>query len=301
MTEIGTPFIALIVFVVGLFVVSVSALIGHLRLTNGRQWKIPHTSIYRSIFININPTLLFAFRTLAFGYNLTVWGVEFSDKGFRDPYLYFSQWNYTLLILYFGITMVLSAREVLAKCLSNTYTTPPYKSVSGGGILAIILFEILMTMTPLIVVGRWAITYPLDGVMDDFFGWNRHAVCLGFLLVEFVVNRIPFNVIDVFFPILFSLFYIAFAWIIAASNNFFAYPFLETSVPLAIHWYIVLMIAIVLSFYLHYGLSQLKFRARKGTISEYNVSGDPTYDYLDRDPLMPRDPALIIEPEEVHP
>lgn len=87
-----------------------------------------------------------------------------------------------------------------------------------------------MTMVLLVDIGRWGVIFPLDYQLDDFFGWNKHLVNFVpflpprpqsnplidfqfFLLVEFVVNRIPFHAIDVFWPILWSCLYIAFAWI----------------------------------------------------------------------------------------
>lgn len=88
--------------------------------------------IYRTVFEKFTPTALFAIRLVAFLYNFIVWATEFGLKG-PGIFIYFTQWNYTLFVLYFLVRI--SFLQIFLPILCSHLTHRPRVSLLFHGSL----------------------------------------------------------------------------------------------------------------------------------------------------------------------
>eukprot|EP00897_Mesotaenium_endlicherianum_P004130 jgi/Mesen1/3745/ME000204S03005 len=223
-----------------------------------RAWKIVppgkvlEQELWQALHGAINPLWLLAYRALAFLYVLNVTIFCSSRLGFITSYLWYTEWNYTMLLLYFGVATFVSARGCLAQFRSSssspasverqplvpaaleegTCSAPseqelavPAPALSGpakeAGLLGHIMqvfYQIELPMTLLVDAVLWTILYPI-AVADhatyrifNFLSINQHAINFLLAIGDFCLNSMRFPFFRVGYTLLWSASYVLMQW-----------------------------------------------------------------------------------------
>jgi len=252
------------VVISGVAVTVIGCIFGLVR-SSQEMWNFPRSKTWLPVWSSVPPLALFIFRTIAFLYNLSVQigGFFVFDIGQLQ---YFTIWNYCLLVLFFGMGAVVSGLACFAK--SNPDDPPNLFHK-----FFIVTYQICLTLVVIVDTVLWGILYPLakkanedhPGSFDmyiilNFFSYNQHGINFVWLLIEFLLNDLPFFPVHVFCVLLWAACYAIFAWIFNSFTDWWAYPFLETRVPESPLWYIGLLAIHVIIFFVWYGFYRLKLR-----------------------------------------
>eukprot|EP00343_Euplotes_focardii_P011509 CAMPEP_0205831824 /NCGR_PEP_ID=MMETSP0206-20130828/45250_1 /ASSEMBLY_ACC=CAM_ASM_000279 /TAXON_ID=36767 /ORGANISM="Euplotes focardii, Strain TN1" /LENGTH=289 /DNA_ID=CAMNT_0053136821 /DNA_START=26 /DNA_END=895 /DNA_ORIENTATION=- len=176
------------------------------------------------------------------------------------PLAFFTVWNFIMLTGYFCLGSFFS---IQAYRQQGPYRGDSRAVVTSKGRIMLVLFEVSLPMTFLVDVVLWVILYPTTddaSFLLEFTSIVQHGVNAGFMLAELAMNRLTLRRAHVLFVVLWACLYAVFAWIMHAAANFYAYDFLDTSVPEAPLWYVGLLVAHVLFYALACALSWAKER-----------------------------------------
>ncbi|KNA19596.1 hypothetical protein SOVF_059930 [Spinacia oleracea] len=225
------------------------------------------TVFWTSCWIALHPAYLLAFRlfsffTLAFflSWDIRHWGTSI--------FIYYTEWTYSLTMLYFAIGSVISAHgcwllhtqhnknhshnsllestergdleDNPIKILRNKYKPGfwgnlmqiSYQISAGAVILTDIIFWCIIV--PFISNARLGLTLLMGCI---------HTVNVAFLLLDTLINRLPFPWFRISYFVLWSSAYVIFQWLIHLCGvTWWPYPFLKLSRPLSPVWYLVLAV-----------------------------------------------------------
>ena len=145
---------------------------------------------------------------------------------------FYTVWNFHLQIVYFGVAAAASWCEAGGR---------PIRPVQ---LLAAVLFEVVLPSSMLVMVVFWAVLAPPD---VDWIGYNQHLCNTGFLVVEWLANRLVLHWSHLILVLLWSFIYIGFSWIRYIFTGSWCYFFLKLSWG-ALAWYPALLVLNALAF-----------------------------------------------------
>ncbi|KAJ3696325.1 hypothetical protein LUZ61_000030 [Rhynchospora tenuis] len=237
-------------------------------------YRLCHTtaSASASAWRGVHPGVLLVFRL---GAAAVLTGVLGWDLFIYDPsiFLYYTEWTFLLVILYFLIGAFISAHGLWVYSRQTTHQDVQ----QANGFLTICINDHLHNQTPLLTLptntggnlqdgsaGTWGycmqIIYQTCGgavMLTDVVFWCllvpfmssahfkvnlimgcMHSLNLLFLLVDTFLNSMPFPWFGMTYFILWSCTYVIFQWILHACGfSWWPYPFLELATPWAPLWY----------------------------------------------------------------
>ncbi|XP_021768575.1 uncharacterized protein LOC110732895 [Chenopodium quinoa] len=242
---------------------------------------------WSSCWSGLHPAYLVVFRLLSLSalafflaWDIHHWGPSI--------FIYYTEWTYSLTMMYFAIGTVISAHGCWLLHKHNNNDTPCLQESPGRGRVDL---EDIPTTTSNLNYGKqqtpgfWGylmqITYQISGgavILTDIIFWciiapassnTRlgltllmgciHTVNVAFLLLDTCMNRLTFPWFRLAYFVLWSSAYVIFQWLIHLCGfTWWPYPFLKLSTPLAPLWYLVLAACHVVC----YGLYALIVRGK---------------------------------------
>ncbi|KAL3511310.1 hypothetical protein ACH5RR_030711 [Cinchona calisaya] len=220
----------------------------------------------------IHPAWLLAYRVIGFSLLL---GILIGDSVHHSGriFYFYTQWTFTLVIIYFGLASIFSIHGCLQYCSEvygadffnsdeeqGTYVAPTLgengnelsirrnsnpnggswarKSAGVGGYALQILFQTCAGAVMLTDIVFWLVLFPLDHRLN-VFKVCLHSVNAVALLGDVTLNSLHFPFFRVAYFVLWTSMFVIFQWIIHACVSVqWPYPFLDLSSPYAPAWYL---------------------------------------------------------------
>lgn len=225
------------------------------------MWKTCHSSIPYGWLLGLR-IVAFLYCLSILIYDIVLWG----------PFVfeYYTQWSFTLLIIYFGIAIGSSIKEIVR--YRNSYPSPSTDTLLSGypevdeenesgvavlsassyyqsseeagmdGYILQILYQIALGAAFLTDLVYWTCIFPTYSFVD-VIEISMHAVNLVFLLGELALNNMTFHWFRGAYFIIWTAVFIFFTWIIhALGEREWQYSFLDVSANLAPLWYFLLCV-----------------------------------------------------------
>ncbi|CAN8285922.1 unnamed protein product [Cochlearia groenlandica] len=210
--------------------------------------------LWTSCWTRLHPLWLLFTRSISFlsMASLLTWDVIKWDAGI---FIYYTEWTFLLLMIYFAMGIVASlygcSQYPKQLTLENSEDTVVVEKLgdefrqSLGRTYGCFMQTIFQTSAGAVVltdVVFWLVIVPF--ISNTHLGLNTLMICMhttnaGFLLLETVLNSLPFPWFRVGYFVLWSCLYVIFQWIIHACGfTWWPYPFLELDKPKAPLWYL---------------------------------------------------------------
>lgn len=238
---------------------------------------IKSTDLWIPCWRNLHPIWLLCYRASAFAAMAFLLVQTVSNLGFF-VFLFYTQWTFALVGIYFAVGTVISARgcwlystnprgereKFLKTAAEQNSSEQPlgfwenlmliiYQITAGAVMLTDIVFWCLLL--PFMTGENFKLTV-LIGLM--------HSVNAIFLLLDSVLSNLKFTWFGFTYFILWSCSYIVFQWSLhTCCLSWWPYPFLELNTPWAPLWYLGIAVVHVPC----YGLYGLLIKAKDGIFS----------------------------------
>ncbi|XP_010506740.1 PREDICTED: uncharacterized protein LOC104783302 [Camelina sativa] len=173
-------------------------------------------------------------------------------------FVYYTEWTFMLVIIYFAMGIVASVYGCLIysnkELTLETGEDAVVEKVGVEfrqrlGVYGYFMQTIFQTCAGAVVMTDivfWLVIVP--NLSNAHFGLNTLMICMhtanaGFLLLETVLNSLPFPWFRIGYFVLWSCLYVVLQWIIHACGfTWWPYPFLELDRPWAPIWYLCMAI-----------------------------------------------------------
>ncbi|CAK9858085.1 unnamed protein product [Sphagnum jensenii] len=222
----------------------------------------------------VRPELLLLFRALAVAYLLPQLLYNIVKDGVSG-YFFYTQWTFTLLILYFSLALRVSVdhfvNEKFNRSLPARIESPDFgdeqvmldedDEVEGAGVRSILqngkdriagyvtqaVFQAVLPAVLLTDMVYWCLLVPFvlpKTTRHTFIDVNMHAVNALLLLTEFGLNSLRFPWFRIGYIILWSASYTYFQWILFTTglSHKWPYPFMDVETPWAPAWYLFIIV-----------------------------------------------------------
>ncbi|KAI3768762.1 hypothetical protein L2E82_19594 [Cichorium intybus] len=235
-----------------------------------QAWSLYECEAWMPCVKEIHPAWLLAFRIIAFCLLLTACTADVVAEG-MELFYYYTQWTYTLVIIYFAFGSVFSAYGLFQQhkrlTASNSdvdaqqaiyvpLNNQDLESASthqGGSCFLLTaefwgyVFQILFQMTAGAVMLTdfvyWVVIVPFLSLVNypmNFVTVLAHSLNLVCLLGDTAINSLRFPWFRISYFIFLTAFYVIFQWVVHAFvNTFWPYPFLDLSLDYAPLWYLI--------------------------------------------------------------
>ncbi|KAJ4831491.1 hypothetical protein Tsubulata_004722 [Turnera subulata] len=254
--------------VVSLCIICKYESLDHMRSGGGKTQSERANSLYagqpwKPCLDTIHPIWLLAYRVVAFCLLLASLIVKISASGFR-MYLYYTQWTFTVVTLYFLYGSALSlygcyqyhnigstsqnVRDAEEGCrvpliyAERTGVPETSSSRSISAYLFQVIFQMAAGAVMLTDCVYWAIIFPYFTIKDydlNFMTVDMHSVNAILLLGDTALNCLPFPWFRISYFILYTGVFVIFQWILhACLPIWWPYPFLDLSSPFAPLWFV---------------------------------------------------------------
>ncbi|XP_074315980.1 uncharacterized protein LOC141652424 isoform X1 [Silene latifolia] len=243
---------------------------------NNNNNFISWSQLWSSCWRGLHPGWLLGFRLTSFfllaaflSWDIHVWGASI--------FIYYTEWTFALVMLYFAIGSVMSAYGCWLYCSkhgrslnvqdieadgdtgesrsrkgdSNYYQEqeqePTLQRAGFWGYLMQIVYQTCAGAVILTDVVFWGIIVPL--LSNARLGLNllmgcMHTVNAVLLIVDTSINGLPFPWFRLAYFVLWSSAYVVFQWVIHLIGfSWWPYPFLELSTPTAPFSYLILAVS----------------------------------------------------------
>lgn len=278
-------------FALCVVVVVVSALLAIMVATAYERAGYAYTlrsHVWKTCYPNVHHGWLLGVRIISFLYCLAV---LIYDIVLWGPFVfeYYTQWSFTLLIIYFGVAIGASLREIQHQrhqqeqnlisdnkhLLSGyprpdeeqgsgveTSTTAPYLDASeaagADGRAMQILYQVALGAAFVTDVVYWTCIFPSYSFID-LPTISMHLVNIILLLADVALNNMVFYWFRGAYFFMYTAIFIFFVWIIhALGEEQWPYSFLDVSADLAPLWYFLLCLVHLFAYFLVWGVMYLK-------------------------------------------
>lgn len=234
--------------------------------------------LWKSQWKKLSPRWLLCYRALAFVGMTVVFAKNVSIGGARYFYFY-TQWTLTLVTVYFGVATTVSAygclkyshetstksavvksdveegRTEMKPSLSRGENENKHKTdvqevvrerAGFGGNLMQIMYQVCAGASVLTDIVNWCILVPLypspNGV--NTMGVLTHSLNLILLILDTLLNSMPFPCFRIAYFVMWSSIYVAFQWVVhGCCISWWPYNFLDLNTWRAPLWYLALTVA----------------------------------------------------------
>ncbi|XP_030495265.2 uncharacterized protein LOC115711044 [Cannabis sativa] len=223
------------------------------------------SQLWTSCWKGVHPGWLLLTRSLSFlimaaflGWDVVEWDATI--------FVYYTEWTFTLVIIYFAIGSIVSAygcwllskhpgqsdleekaEELKGEMMqrhNNKAQQEIHERAGFWGYIMQIAFQTCAGAVILTDIVFWCIILPFES--NSHLGLTllmgcMHTLNAFFLLVDTILNILPFPWFRLAYFVLWSCVYVIFQWIIHACGfSWWPYPFLELDTPWAPLWYFCL-------------------------------------------------------------
>lgn len=167
----------------------------YLKKSDSRDFEQSCSRSFESGFECISPKVLFFFRLLAFLYNLSILLYNCITEQIKGDHMflfilqYYTVWNYTFVVTFFGMGAYISFKGVF-KSESNASTMSLVHKVHW------VMMEVGVPSNFLVVVLTWVLLYPFAAADGDpselvnFISFNQHGANALFMFIDFCLNNL---------------------------------------------------------------------------------------------------------------
>ncbi|XP_021905850.1 uncharacterized protein LOC110820627 isoform X1 [Carica papaya] len=255
------------------------------------------SQLWSSCWKGLHPGWLLLIRLLSFTLMLLFlyWDILKWDK---TIFVYYTEWTFTLVIVYFAVGSVISAygcwvwskkdtdhgenedllRGDVEQVLTNSYGVKEVKRdtkyaqdelrqrAGFWGYLMQITYQICGGAVIFTDIVFWCVLVPF--LSNSHLGLNllmgcMHTLNAVFLLLDTALNNLPFPWFRIAYFVQWSCLYVVFQWIIHACGfTWWPYPFLELQTPWAPLWYFSMAVVHIPC----YGIYALIVRAKNSIL-----------------------------------
>ncbi|MCO5604268.1 hypothetical protein L7F22_058432 [Adiantum nelumboides] len=272
-----SPFALCVVVVVVCVLLSIMIATAYERAGYGYTLR---SQVWKTCHPNVHYGWLLGVRVVAFLYCLAILIYDIVQWG---PFIfeYYTQWSFTILIIYFGVAIGVSIKEIRRhqqldqsnvlshnKQLLSGYPRRDEEEGSGGEVSTVapyfdhaetadwdgrflqILYQIVLGATFVTDVVYWTCIFPSYSFVD-VVTMSMHAVNIVLLLADVALNSLLFFWFRGAYFFLYTSVFIFFAWIIhALGEEQWPYSFLDVSDNLAPLWYFLLCLVHFVAYFL---------------------------------------------------
>jgi hypothetical protein len=170
----------------------------------------------------------------------------------RGLWIYFTNWNILLLIVYYAGATVLSLISLIQS------PSPPLFALETTSAIWMALYLVAAPSALFVTLVDLALLNP----EPTYWNFSAHLVTSITILTEIALNSIPTIPRDLCFPLSWALLYSIFIWIMRVQGvaKKWPYDFLATPSASSFFWYTILYILVIVCYFLFYGLLRLKQR-----------------------------------------
>lgn len=280
-----SPFALCVVVVVVCVLLAISVATAYERAGYGYVLR-GHVS--KTCHPNVHYGWLLGVRVIGFLYCL---GVLIYDIVLWGPFIYeyYTQWSFTLLIIYLGVAIGSSLKEIRRErsaeqrdvltsnerllggyqqpdeergptadtSAAGTYYNPSDVADTDGYVMQI-LYQVILGAAFVTDIVYWIFIFPSSSSID-FVDISMHAVNLVVLLADVALNNMVCYWFRGSYFLIYSAIFIFATWIFhACGENVWPYSFLDVSVDLAPLWYFLLCLVHLFAYALVWGVIALK-------------------------------------------
>ncbi|KAL1189276.1 hypothetical protein V5N11_014768 [Cardamine amara subsp. amara] len=213
-----------------------------------RSESLGSTQLWTSCWRRLHPGWLLFTRSISFlsMAALLTWDIMKWDASI---FVYYTEWTFMLVIIYFAMGIVASAYGCLEYPKELTLENDGdefRKRLEVYGCVMQIIFQTSAGAVVLTDVVFWLVIIPF--LSNTHIGLNTLMICMhtanaGFLLLETVLNSLSFPWFRIGYFVLWSCLYVVFQWIIHARGfTWWPYPFLKLDRPWAPLWYLCMAV-----------------------------------------------------------
>ncbi|KAG7570790.1 hypothetical protein ISN45_Aa04g033340 [Arabidopsis thaliana x Arabidopsis arenosa] len=221
-----------------------------------RSKSLGSAQLWTSCWIRLHPGWLLFTRSTSFlsMAALLAWDILKWDASI---FVYYTEWTFMLVIIYFAMGIAASVygclihskelaletgEDVVVEKVGDEFR----QRLEVYGCFLQIIFQTSAGAVVLTDIVFWLVIVPF--LSNTRFGLNTLMICMhtanaGFLLLETVLNSLPFPWFRMGYFVLWSCLYVIFQWIIHACGlTWWPYPFLGLDKPWAPIWYLSMTI-----------------------------------------------------------
>nr|XP_043617500.1 uncharacterized protein LOC122589289 [Erigeron canadensis] len=256
-----------------------------------RDWSLYDREAWMPCVKEIHPAWLLVFRIVAFCVLFTACTADVAQQG-TDLFYYYTQWTFTLVIIYFAFGSLLSAyglfrqhkkvtvsrldidsqqaiyaplnHEDLENASSQHGQNCFLQSAASWGYVFQILFQMVAGASMLTDSVYWLVMVPFLTINEypmSFLTVLAHTLNLVFLLGETALNSLRFPWFRISYFIFLTALYVIFNWAVHATvETWWPYPFLDLSMKLSPLWYLIVALLHLPCYYIYALIVEMKYR-----------------------------------------
>ncbi|EPS73219.1 hypothetical protein M569_01536 [Genlisea aurea] len=224
---------------------SIPAAVAVSLLLSKRSSTVRSSDLSTTCWKDLHPRWLLLYRALAF-LAMAVLLYQITSSFGLTVFFFYTQWTFTLEMLYFLVAAILSARRfwIQHKTATTASELPKDQQLGFPENAMLIMYQISGGAVMLTDIVFWCLLLPF--LIDEAFKVTLligaiHSVNAVFLIIESSLNNLPFTWFGLNYFILWSCAYAIFQWTLhACCISWWPYPFLELSTPWAPLWYLAM-------------------------------------------------------------
>ncbi|KAH7298696.1 hypothetical protein KP509_25G054600 [Ceratopteris richardii] len=273
--------VVVVAFLLAIMVATAYERTGYAYTLRSHVWKTCHPSVHHGWLLAIR-IVAFLYCLSILIYDIVLWG----------PFIfeYYTQWSFTVLIIYFGVAIIASVKEMRRedrfeqRCVisqnqqllrgyqpspdeedgsaMDTTTIGPYpdseEAANFDGRLMQILYQIALGSAFVTDLVYWTCIFPSYSFVD-VIEMSMHGVNLVLLLMDVALNNMVFFWFRGAYFFIYTAVFIFFTWTVhALGEKQWPYPFLDVSANLAPLWYFCLCIVHLGGYFIVWAVMYLK-------------------------------------------
>ncbi|KAJ3683889.1 hypothetical protein LUZ60_014116 [Juncus effusus] len=254
-----------------------------------RKKPIRAADLWTPCWRGIHPLFLCIYRGFVFVF-MSVWVLRFALADGISSFFFYTQWTFTLVIVYFAIATCISINgcwtyskesskiaeesdRFLNSDLESNNNNPSIldnseskigkdrKEAGFWGYSMQIIYQISGGAVFLTDIVFWGLLVPFfySGTSIDLMTDGMHSLNALFLLIDTALNCMNFPWYRMAYFVFWSSAYIVFQWVSHACGlSWWPYPFLELATPWAPMWYLAMALVHIPCYYIYWMIVKAK-------------------------------------------